>query len=133
MSTEVNYISNVCVMGEKLLLNLSANLLRSTIGERRPKLGVPVVIWGSCGHLSRDFASVKNRDFLGGRAMCKICAILNRIYAHACIHFYQERGRARALLAQLFLTENLSKIVAGSQRVTSCERTLRGSKEIDPS
>ena len=26
MSTEVNYIRNVCVMGEKLLLNLSANL-----------------------------------------------------------------------------------------------------------
>ena len=26
MSTEVNYISNVCVMGKKLLLNLSANL-----------------------------------------------------------------------------------------------------------
>lgn len=52
-------------------------LLRSTIGERSPKLGVPVVTWGSCGHLSRDFAGVKNRDFLGGRAMCKICAILN--------------------------------------------------------
>ena len=29
MSTEVNYISNVCVMGKKLLLNLSANLQRS--------------------------------------------------------------------------------------------------------
>ena len=54
-----------------------AYLLRSTIGERSPKLGVPVVTWGSCGHLSRDFAGVKNRDFLGGRAMCKICAILN--------------------------------------------------------
>ena len=24
--------------------------------------------WGSCGHLPRDFAGVKNRDFLGGRA-----------------------------------------------------------------
>ena len=28
MSTEVNYMSNVCVMGKKLLLNLSANLQR---------------------------------------------------------------------------------------------------------
>jgi len=29
--------------------------------------------------------------------------------------------------------KNLSKIVAGSQRVTSRERTLRGSKGIQPS
>ena len=60
----------------KLYISAST-LLRSTIGERSPKLGVPVVTWGSCVHLSRDFAGVKNRDFLGGRAMCKICAILN--------------------------------------------------------
>ena len=56
---------------EKVLycLNLySVIYLRSTIGERSPKLGVPVVTWGSCGQLSRDFAGVKNRDFLGGRA-----------------------------------------------------------------
>ena len=59
--------------------------------------------------------------------------ILNKNYAHASIYFYQERGRARALRAQLFSFENLPKIVAGSQRVTSCERTLRGSKGIQPS
>ena len=51
--------------------------LRSTIGECSHKLGVPVVTWGSCGQQSRDFAGLKNRDFLGERTMCKICAILN--------------------------------------------------------
>ena len=52
---------------EEILWNFS-NLLRLTIGERSPKLGCPVITWVSCGHLSRDFAGVKNRDFLGGRA-----------------------------------------------------------------
>ena len=31
MSPEVKYISNVCVMGKKLLLNLSANVLAALI------------------------------------------------------------------------------------------------------
>jgi len=77
--------------------------LRSSIGERSPKLGVPVVTWGSCGHLSRDFAGVKNQDFLGGRAMCKICAIFN---------FEEE------VFARIYLVLSRARESVGSARAT---------------
>ena len=115
--------------------------LRSTIGERSPKLGVPVVTWF---HVVTWFPVATYHVILqawrieifwvdGRCAKSAPFWILNKNYAHASIYFYQEHGRARALRAQLFSAENLSKIVAGSQRVTSCERTLRGSKGIQPS
>ena len=95
------------------VLATTRRFLRSTIGECSPKVGflwsygVPVVTYHV---ISQDFRRIEIFWVDGRCAKSAPFWILNKNYAHASIYFYQERGRARALRAPLFLAKTFPRM-----------------------
>ena len=79
--------------------------LRSTIGERSPKLGVPVVTY----HVISQAWRIEIFWVDGRCAKSAPFWILNKSYAHASIYFYQERGLCARNYFQLKTFPRLSR------------------------
>ena len=96
---------------KKLLLKEEFNILqknwylRSTIGERSPKLGVPVVTY----HVISQAWRIEIFWVDGRCAKSAPFWILNKSYAHASIYFYQERGLCARNYFQLKTFPRLSR------------------------